>query len=243
MRRSARAALLLSAVALVAAVNVRDVRAGCSPAPPYSAASESLLCHSATPPTPAVPFNFGGGNDTVPVNSGTYIGPFTFPSGSSMLIFGAGGGAPVLSGAVTFAGTGSNSMQVASGVITGAVTQGAGIDSFTMTGGQIQSLAQGDGIDNFFMSGGTIVGAFTDGDIATMTGGTIGSVNMELSNNIFAMSGGTIVGNLTTGLDRDTIIVSGGVIGGNISVGGGDDSVTVTGGVIGGSVLTTTGND
>lgn len=152
------------------------------------------------------------------------------------------GGTGRLVGNVTF-GAGADAIQVDSGVITGTVEQGAGIDHFLMTAGTIGVLNQGDGRDQFVMSGGTIVGAFEDGDVAEFSGGTIGRVDMKLDNNIFLMTGGTIQGNLVTGLGRDTIVLSGGRIGGNISMSAGSDSLTVTGGEVGGQVLMSTGDD
>ncbi len=89
---------------------------------------------------------------------------------------------------------GPDRFSISAGTVTGAVSQGNGIDDFVMTGGQIQSLAQGDGRDTSLMTAGTIVGAFEDGDVAKQTGGTIGRVDMKLDKNIYDMSGGTILG-------------------------------------------------
>lgn len=183
------------------------------------------------PPVPATTRSFA----TVTSNGLTDL------SGNNSLTLPAGGTA-VINGNVTF-GAGDDAVRIDSGQINGAVQQGAGIDDFVMTGGQIQSLAQGDGRDTFLMTGGTIVGAFEDGDVARQTGGTIGRVDMKLDKNIYDMSGGTILGNLVTGFDTDTIIISGGTIGGNISTSGGDDSITVSGGVINGEIRASVGND
>ena len=150
------------------------------------------------------------------------------------------------SGTITGAvdqGAGADTFIISGGTVIGNVQQGAGIDDFQMTGGQIQSLNQGDGLDTFFMSDGRIIDAFEDGDRAIMTGGRIGRVNMKLDNNLFDMSGGTIDRNLVTGFGNDTIILSNGTIGGSISVSGGTDSVTVTGGSVGGDVLMSFGTD
>ncbi|NWD26076.1 autotransporter outer membrane beta-barrel domain-containing protein, partial [Pseudomonas yamanorum] len=182
----------------------------------------------------------GPGNDTYTCDSGSSAG-LTDLLGNNTLILPAGGSGTI-NGGVTF-GAGQDAVQIRSGLITGAVQQGAGIDDFVMSGGQIQSLAQGDGRDTFFMSGGTIVGAFEDGDVAQQTGGTIGRVDMKLDNNIYNMSGGAILGNLVTGFGIDQIIVSGGTIGGNISTSGGDDSISVSGGVISGEIRASVGND
>jgi len=239
MRRGASWCYLLAATMLAFAIDTRDAKAGCAPA--ATAGVDIIVCDASIAPDPAGAFNFLGGNDKVTVNSGTY-GSFTFPSGSSTLIFGLGGSGPLINGTVLFT-AGTSVIEVHSGTITGAVTQSPGIDTFTMTGGKIGSLSQGDGRDTFFISGGTIVGAFEDGDIAKMIGGTIGRVDMKLADNIFEMSGGIIQGNLVTGFGNDTITITGGVIGGNISVSGGTDKVTITGGQIGGEVRMSTGND
>ncbi|WP_445178176.1 autotransporter outer membrane beta-barrel domain-containing protein [Pseudomonas sp. McL0111] len=182
----------------------------------------------------------GPGNDSFTCDSGT-SGSLTDLAGNNSLTLPTNGTGRI-NGSVTF-GAGADSVNIASGIITGAVSQGAGIDDFVMSGGSIGSLAQGDGRDTFLMTGGTIVGAFEDGDVARMTGGTIGRVDMKLDNNIFDMSGGQIIGNLVTGFGADTIIVSGGRIGGNISVSGGNDSITVTGGEIVGEIRASVGDD
>ena len=182
----------------------------------------------------------GPGNDTFVCDSGSSAG-LTDLSGNNSLTLPAGGSGTI-NGNVTF-GAGTDAVRIDSGLITGAVQQGAGIDDFIMSDGQIQALFQGDGLDTFRMTGGTIVDAFEDGDVAYQTGGTIGRVNMKLDKNRYDMSGGTILGNLVTGFDTDTIIVSGGTIGGNISTSGGDDSITVSGGVISGEIRASVGND
>ncbi|MDQ3202543.1 MAG: autotransporter outer membrane beta-barrel domain-containing protein, partial [Pseudomonadota bacterium] len=161
---------------------------------------------------------FGGGRDTVSMNSGTVNGALA-------------------------QGDGADTFTITSGQITGAVSQGNGIDEFAMSGGVIQSLAQGDGSDTFLMTGGTITGAFEDGDSAKMTAGTIGRVDMKLDNNRFDLSGGQIIGNLVAGFGTDSFIVSGGRIGGNVSVSGGNDSIALTGGEIGGEIRASVGDD
>ncbi len=161
---------------------------------------------------------FGGGRDTVSMNSGTVNGALA-------------------------QGDGADTFTITSGQITGAVSQGNGIDDFAMSGGVIQSLAQGDGSDTFLMTGGTITGAFEDGDSARMTAGTIGRVDMKLDNNRFDLSGGQIIGNLVAGFGTDSFIVSGGRIGGNVSVSGGNDSIALTGGEIGGEIRASVGDD
>lgn len=161
---------------------------------------------------------FGGGNDTVTMNSGTVNGALA-------------------------QGDGADRFTINAGQIAGAVTQGNGVDDFVMNGGVIQSLAQGDSRDTFEMNGGTITGAFEDGDSARMTAGTIGRVDMKLDNNLFDLSGGEIFGNLVSGFGTDTIIISGGRIGGNVSVSGGNDSITLTGGEIAGEIRASAGDD
>lgn len=182
----------------------------------------------------------GAGNDTFTCDSGT-SGSLTDLAGNNSLTLPTNGTGRI-NGSVTF-GDGADRVDIHSGVMTGAVSQGNGIDDFVMSGGSIGSLAQGDGRDTLLMTGGTIVGAFEDGDVARMTGGSIGRVDMKLDKNIFDLSGGQIIGNLVTGFDTDTIIVSGGRVGGNVSVSGGNDSITVTGGEIGGEIRASTGND
>lgn len=207
---------------------------------PHLLLPASLLLLGSPPATAACTLVAGPGNDNFTCDSGS-SGSLTDLAGNNSLTLPANGTGQI-NGNVTF-GAGTDRVEVNSGVITGAVSQGNGIDDFVMSGGSIGSLAQGDSRDTFLMTGGTIVGAFEDGDVARMTGGTIGRVDMKLDNNIFDMSGGQILGNLVTGFGTDTIIVSGGRIGGNISVSGGNDSITVTGGEIVGEIRASVGDD
>ena len=199
----------------VLSLALNNAQAACSFTP--TAGNDSFVCDSGSAPSLV---DLQGDNS------------LTLPASSTASI----------TGPVTF-GAGADRITVHGGLISGAVSQGNGIDDFVMTGGQIQSLAQGDGRDTFLLTGGTIVGAFEDGDVAKMTGGSIGRVDMKLDNNIFDMSGGRILGNLVTGFGKDSIIVSSGSIGGNISVSGGDDNVTISGGSVGGQILMSFGND
>lgn len=235
------------------------VWAGCGPT---SGGNDVVVC-DATPPDPTVvPLNLQAGNDSLTVNAGTLSGGITGGAGTKTVTLLGGtiasyantdpagisnitlspGSTVLITGGVT-TGSGADRFEINAGTVNGTVQQGLGIDTFIMTGGQIQALQQSDGRDIFVMSGGTIVGAFEDGDVATMTGGSIGRVDMKLDNNIFDMSGGTIIGNLVTGFGNDTITITGGSIGGNISVSGGTDSVTVTGGTISGNILMSAGTD
>lgn len=200
----------------------------------------SILLLVSPPAWSACVLTPGAGNDAFTCDSGT-SGSLTDLAGNNSLTLPTNGTGRI-NGSVTF-GDGADRVDIHSGVITGAVSQGNGIDDFVMSGGSIGSLAQGDGRDTPLMTGGTIVGAFEDGDVARMTGGSIGRVDMKLDKNIFDLSDGQIIGNLVTGFDTDTIIVSGGRVGGNVSVSGGNDSITVTGGEIGGEIRASTGDD
>lgn len=251
--------ILSTTSALVLFMATDTVWAACGPT---SAGNDVVVC-DATPPDPTVaPLNLQAGDDSLTVNAGTLSGGITGGAGTKTVTLLGGtiasytntdpagisnitlspGSTVLISGGVT-TGPGADRFEINAGTVNGAVQQGSGIDTFIMTGGQVQSLQQGDGRDIFVMSGGTIVGAFEDGDVATMTGGSIGRVDMKLDNNIFDMSGGTIIGNLVTGFGNDTITISSGTIGGNISVSGGTDIVTITGGAISGNILMSTGDD
>lgn len=198
------------------------------------------LCLQSLPAIAACSFAPTAGGDFYICDSGTSVG-FTDLGGNNTLTLPAGGSGTITSG-ITF-GAGVDTVEIHSGTISANLQQGDGRDSFTMTGGTLQSLNQGTGLDTFFMSGGHIVDFFDDGDSAVMTGGRIGRVNMLLDDNLFDMSGGVIDNNLAAGFGNDTIILSGGRIGGNISVSGGTDRVTVTGGSVGGNVLMSFGTD
>ena len=235
-----RAQLLLTAAGAAVMANVRGADAGCAPIP--TAGGDTIVCDAAVAPNPSGPINFLGGGDTVTVNSGTY-GAFTFPSGNNSLIFGLGGGAPVIAGTVAF-GTGADRMEVHSGTITGSINQGAGVDTFIMSGGVVQALNQGDQLDTAVISGGTIIGVFANGDFVTITGGTIGAVDLNVANNVFTMSGGTILGDVTAEQNNDTFTLTGGSIGGVVDLGSGTDKLTWSdGGTIAGAIILGAGND
>ncbi|WP_300632933.1 autotransporter outer membrane beta-barrel domain-containing protein [Pseudomonas sp.] len=189
----------------------------------------------------ACAFTPGPGDDTYVCDSGASAAGLTDLSGNNSLTLPAGGSGTI-NGDVVF-GTGTDTVSIDSGVIAGAVQQGAGIDDFIMNGGRIQALYQGDGLDTFRMTDGIIDEAFEDGDVAYQSGGTIGRINMKLDKNFYHLSNGGVGGNVVTGFDIDKIIVSGGTIGGNISTSGGDDSITVSGGQINGEIRASVGND
>ena len=244
MLRFAHWALLwLSAVAIVCGARTREANAGCTPAPPYTGVGEVVTCNAATPPNPEGALNFAGGGDRLTVNSGAY-GAFTFPSGNNSLIFGLGGGAPVVAGTVVF-GPGADRMEVHSGTITGNINQGTGVDTFIMTGGLVGgNVDQSDQLDTAVISGGTIVGTMVNGDFVTVTGGRIGAVDLNVANNVFTMSGGAIVGNVTAEQNNDTFTLTGGSIGGVVDLGSGTDAFTWSGGgTIAGAITLGAGND
>jgi autotransporter family porin len=237
MFRSMRRTLVLLTAAILGTVtDMRDATAGCA-----VVTAGTFVCDASTAPEPAGPQAFPAGSN-VTVNSGT-LGAFNLPSGSNTLIFGLGGGAPVIAGSVLF-GTGADRMEVHSGTITGNVNQGQGVDTFIMTGGVVASLDQSDQLDTAIISGGTIIGVFANGDFVTITGGTIGAVDLNVANNVFTMSGGTILGNVTAEQNNDTFLLTGGSIGGLVDLGSGTDTFTWSGGgTIAGAIMLGAGND
>src|SRR5690349_1136635 len=80
------------------------------------------------------------GDDNFVCDSGTSA-PLTDLSGNNTLTFPANGTGSI-NGNVTF-GAGADAVNMASGTVFGAISQGNGIDDFVMSGGSIQSLAQG----------------------------------------------------------------------------------------------------
>ncbi|VVM77400.1 hypothetical protein PS645_02086 [Pseudomonas fluorescens] len=213
----------------------QPVQAACTLIP--TAGNDNYVCDSAS--SGALTDLLGNNSLTFPANgTGVVDGSVTFGGGNDTVTMNSG----IVNGALA-QGDGADRFTINAGQIAGAVTQGNGIDDFVMNGGVIQSLAQGDSRDTFEMNGGTITGAFEDGDSARMTAGTIGRVDMKLDNNLFDLSGGEIFGNLVSGFGTDTIIISGGRIGGNVSVSGGNDSITLTGGEIAGEIRASAGDD
>lgn len=76
---------------------------------------------------------------------------------------------------------GSDAFDMIGGVVTGQIRQGDGIDTFTMTAGQVDSVDQGDGRDTFTMSGGRVVGALASADVAHITNGRIGNADLNVA--------------------------------------------------------------
>lgn len=132
-----------------------------------------------------------------------------------------------------------------------SLQQGDGQDTFTMSGGTLGSLNQGGDMDTFTMTGGTITGAFEDGDTAWFKGGSIGRIDLKLANNFLEMSEDTkntgtqttVIGNVVSGLGNDTIILTGGTIGGDVSTSSGVDKITISGGTLKGEIRAGNDND
>ncbi len=161
----------------------------------------------------------------------------------------------------------AQSLTVLPGENLGAIVQTPAADTFTISGGTVQSLQQGDGEDKFSMSGGTlgslnqggdmdefimtdgtITGAFEDGDTAWFKGGSIGRIDLKLADNFLEMSENLgvetiVVGNVVSGLGNDTIILTGGTIGGDISTSSGVDKITISGGSLKGEIRAGNDND
>ena len=97
------------------------------------------------------------GNDAYVCDSGS-APALTDLGGNNSLVLPAGGTGTIV-GNVTL-GPGTDRVEIASGSIGGVIDQGAGVDTFIMSGGQIQALQQGNGRDVFDLSGGRIVAAF-----------------------------------------------------------------------------------
>lgn len=202
-----------------------------------------LLALAATPLASygACSINNTPSNDTSTCDSGSTPGFVDTGGNNSLTVSGTG----QVSGSVTFgAGNDRTEINGPGAKIVGGLSQGAGIDDFIMSSGEVKFVDQGDGLDTFRMTGGVIVDEFSAGDYAVMTGGTIGNVNMRLDDNTFLMSGGKILRNLITGFGTDLVRLSGDAeVVGNISVSGGDDTVEILGGKVGGNVLLSAGND
>jgi len=184
--------------------------------------------------------NGDAGNDQFTVSGGT-VASITDALGNNILTMPAGG-TGVITGNVTF-GPGVDTVDVASGQINGSVIQGDGLDVLTLSGGMINAVFQGGGLDTATISGGRIINGLEDGDFVTITGGRIGFVDMNIANNVVTMSGGQIDGDLTASFQNDTLNLSGGTIGGRVDFGRGANNITMTGGTIVGTITTGDGID
>lgn len=253
------AALFSTTAILLTSLWPQTASAACAPA--ATNGDDILICDAATAPDPtASVVDLLAGADSVTIDSGVYAGGFRGEAGQKHLTLNGGtvggyrnttgvstmilapGGAATVSGPVTF-GAGADRLEVHSGLITGHVEQGDGIDAFVMTAGQIQSLDQGGNLDTATISGGWIIGAFNDGDFVTMTGGRIGSVDMRVANNVMKMSGGSIDGRVNAEQGADLLELTGGTIGGQVDFGNGANTFTISNGAIGGGIVSGTGAD
>jgi autotransporter family porin len=226
-------ALMGTSTACLIAVGLataRQAEAACSGLPGTGGA-DTIVCDGSAPDTTGF-FNTGAGNDSVTITGGTItVDPGNIDSNAAI-------------GALSIQQEdGRDRLEISAGTVQGAVNQGAGIDTFIMSGGQIAALNQGSDLDVAEISGGRIVGLFFAGDDVTMTGGQIGTVDLEQANNILRMSGGTIDFDVLAQQHNDTLILSGGSIGGTVNFRNGTNSFTVTGGSIGGNVQSGTGTD
>ncbi len=208
----------------------RHAEAACSGLP-ATAGADTIVCDGAAP-DPSSFFNTGAGNDSVTITGGTItVDPGNIDSNAAI-------------GALSIQQEdGRDRLEISAGTVEGAINQGAGIDTFVMSGGQIAALNQASDLDVAQISGGRIVGLFFAGDDVTMSGGRIGTVDLEQANNILRMSGGQIDNDVLAQQNNDTLILSGGSIGGTVNFRNGDNSFTVTGGSIGGNVQSGTGTD
>ncbi|WP_119392532.1 autotransporter family protein [Taklimakanibacter lacteus] len=222
----------VSAAALVAlgpGVSKR-AEAACSGLP-GTAGPDTIVCDG-NAPDPTAFFNTGAGADSVTITGGT----ITVDAGDI-------DGQPGIGAVSVRQEDGADRFEISGGTVQGAVIQGADIDTFVMSGGQIAALNQGSGLDVAQISGGRIVGLFFAGDDVTMTGGQIGTVDLEQANNILRLSGGTIDTDVLAQQGADTLIMSGGSIGGTVNFRNGNNIFLVTGGSIGGDVQSGTGTD
>lgn len=210
--------------------SVKQAEAACSGLP-ATAGADTIVCDG-NAPDPTGFFNTGAGNDSITISGGTItVDPGNIDSNAAI-------------GALSIQQEdGRDRLEISAGTVQGAVNQGAGIDTFIMSGGQIAALNQGSDLDVAVISGGRIVGLFFAGDDVTMTGGQIGTVDLEQANNILRMSGGTIDTDVLAQQNNDTLILSGGSIGGTVNFRNGNNSFTVSGGSIGGNVQSGTGTD
>lgn len=212
-----------------AAVSKR-AEAGCSGLP-GTAGPDTIVCDG-TAPDPTLFFNTGAGSDSVTITGGTITANGADIDGQAGI------------GAISIRQEdGADRLEISNGTVQGAVNQGADIDTFIMSGGEIAALNQGSGLDVAQISGGRIVGLFFAGDDVTMSGGRIGTVDLEQANNILRLSGGTIDTDVLAQQGADTLIMSGGSIGGTVNFRNGNNTFTVTGGSIGGNVQSGTGTD
>ncbi len=182
----------------------------------------------------------GAGNDSYICDSDTVPG-FTDQLGNNTLTL-PPGGTGVVTGNVLF-GPGVDRLAMDSGSVQGSLNQGDGNNIIRISAGMITgAVLQGSGIDNFLMTGGSIQSLSQgDGrDVFSMTGGTI--VGAFEDGDVASMSGGTI-GRVDMKLDDNIYDMSGGQIVGNLVTGFGRDTISVSGGSIGGNISVSGGDD
>lgn len=216
-------------LAIAASHFVRQAEAACSGLP-ATPGNDTIACDATAPATTPF-FNTGAGNDSIVITGGT-------------ITANPGDVEPGGIGQVSIRQeAGADRLEISAGTVDGAVVQGNDVDTFIMSGGQINALTQGSGLDFATISGGRIVGLFFAGDDVTMSGGQVGTMDLEQANNILRLSGGQIDTDVLAQQGRDTLIMSGGTIGGTVNFRNGDNNFTITGGSIGGNVQSGTGID
>lgn len=211
-----------------------------------------------------------GGNGIAMQNGGTVVndGTIVAQTGNGILFGGTTAGVVINRGTITGAaagvsfGAGNDRLEMLGGAINGTVNQGAGADTFILSGGQLGVVNQGDGNDVAQVSGGTATGNVQQGagtDDFAMTGGQIQSLSQGDNIDNFNMSSGRIVGFFEDGdiarmsggrigrvdmkLDNNLFDMSGGTIDGNLVAGFGNDTIILSNGYIGGNVSVSGGQD
>lgn len=207
-----------------------------------------------------VMFNVGnltdsnGGDETqrVTVTSGTVNGNIDLGEGSDYVTVN-GGTLGVGEDDTVALGDGDDFLVVSSGTLGAIVNAGAGVDTFTISGGTINSYAvlnAGDGADIFNISGGVInsvINGDAGDDVITISGTAQinAAVNGGADADTINVSGGTIsaTGSLNGGAGADTFNISGGTIAGTVNGDAGADILNISGGAISGAINTGADND
>jgi len=179
-----------------------------------------------------------GGNDRFAQSGGTIGGTVSLGEGNNTLTLSGGSiGAGIVTGA------GSDAVQMLDGTVRGAIATGAGDDSFAMSAGVADSLDLGTGRDTFTLTGGRMQSAVTNADVVTIVGGRVGTVGLDIGDGVVTMSDGQVDGGITGQAGNDRFAQSGGTIGGTVNLGEGNNALTLSGGSIGAGIVTGAGSD
>ena len=186
-----------------------------------------------------------GGNDTVNINGGTYLGSVIVADKAGSNTVNVNNATVTGSLIITAASQDGNTVAVNGGSVVGnfGIYTGNGVDDIDVTGVRVSTAAQvvsGGGSDNVRISGSTVANS-----MVVDTGLRLGQ-STQADDDIVTLSGNTFSRlTLTTGTGSDTVTMSNVHVLNRVQVstGAGADNVTISGSTFDKALLSLTGGD